>query len=86
MKVTKCAFATLAPMAVLTALFIAAPFHEALAQVAPPLGTTQSFAVLGGASVVNTGSTVIVGRGCQPGHSDQRFSSRDRDRRNDTPD
>jgi uncharacterized repeat protein (TIGR01451 family) len=68
MKLTRRAFAELAPMVVLTALFIAAPFHTAMAQVAPPLGTTQSFAVLGGASVVNTGSTVIIGDvGVDPG-------------------
>ena len=58
----------LATVALLAALFSAAPFRTAMAQVAPTLGTTQSFAVLGGASVVNTGSTVTIGDvGVSPG-------------------
>jgi uncharacterized repeat protein (TIGR01451 family) len=58
----------LATVALLAALFSATPFRTAMAQVAPPMGTTQSFAVLGGASVVNTGSTVTIGDvGVSPG-------------------
>src|ERR1700680_2132639 len=55
-------FARLAPIGLLTALFIAAPFHAALAQVAPPMGTAQSFAVLSATpDVTNTGPTIITG-------------------------
>jgi hypothetical protein len=57
-----------APFVLLVALFTAAPFQTAMAQVAPPLGKTQSFAVLGGSSVINTGSTVTIGDvGVSPG-------------------
>src|SRR3984893_15442662 len=60
--------AKLATVALLAALFSATPFRTAMAQVAPPMGTTQSFAVLGGASVVNTRSTVTIGNvGVSPG-------------------
>jgi len=68
MKPITSLFARLAPMVVLTALFIATPFHEALAQVAPPMGTTENFAVLGGSTVTNTGPTLITGDlGVDPG-------------------
>jgi len=51
----------LAPIVLLAAFFTAAPFHTAMAQVAPPLGTTKSVAVLGGSAVSNTGSSIVTG-------------------------
>ena len=58
----------LAPIVLLSAFFSAVPFRTAMAQIAPPLGTTQSFAVLGGQTVINTGSTVTIGDvGVSPG-------------------
>jgi uncharacterized repeat protein (TIGR01451 family) len=53
--------AELATIAFLAVLFSAIPFHTAMAQVAPTLGTTQSVAVLGGSTVTNTGTTVVIG-------------------------
>jgi hypothetical protein len=41
---------------------------SALAATAPPLGTTQTFAILGGSTVTNTGSSVLTGDlGAWPG-------------------
>ena len=64
----RCFFARFASIALLNALPVAAPFHVALAQVAPSLGTAQSFAVLGASTVTNTGPTIVTGDlGVNPG-------------------
>lgn len=62
-------FAKFVPIVLITALFIFVPFHAALAQdTAPPMGTTQSFAVLAYSTVTNTGPTIITGDlGVDPG-------------------
>ena len=39
----------------------AAPFQSAWAQTAPALGTAQSYAVIAGDAVTNTGATVVNG-------------------------
>jgi uncharacterized repeat protein (TIGR01451 family) len=60
--------ARVAPIVLLAAFFVAAPIHTAMAQVAPPMGKTQSFAVLGGSAVTNTGPSVVTGDlGLSPG-------------------
>src|ERR1700733_10660573 len=61
-------FVSLLPVALLTAVVAMIPFRTALAQVAPPMGTAQNFAVLGASTVTNTGPTVITGDlGVDPG-------------------
>jgi Ice-binding-like len=54
--------------AFLSLLLIMASAQTILAQTAPTLGTAQSFAVLGGSTVTNTGPTIVTGNlGVSPG-------------------
>ncbi len=49
-------------------LIAAAPFHTAMGQTAPSLGTASSFGILGASTVTNTGPTIITGDlGVSPG-------------------
>jgi hypothetical protein len=57
----------LAATASLAAFLSAAPFHAALAQTAPSLGTAQNFSVLGGSAVTCTDSVVVGDVGISPG-------------------
>jgi len=54
-------------MASFAAFLSTAPFHAALAQTAPSLGTAQSFSVLGGTAVTCTTSVVTGDVGVSPG-------------------
>jgi hypothetical protein len=59
--------ARLVVIVLLAALLSVAPFHAALAQTAPELGTAESFAVLGGPAVTLTNSHVIGDVGVDTG-------------------